>query len=307
MLFPGASERDLRLVLEHFAAHGWARVGRVLDEDGLAALRARADAIMLGEVTYPGLFFQLDSVTGRYEDVAYGKGWEGPSLSYRKVEKLEKDPLFRAFMENALFERIARALVAPEGAIAVYRAVLFNKGAGGGSALPWHQDAGAFWGVDRDPELQIWTALDDAGLDAGCVEVLSGSHHDALATPLGGLVPEAQVFARQAEARKLAVPATAGEALLIHNHLWHRSGVNRTGRPRRAFTVCYMHGATRCLRKKRAPRAFTRLWDSTKTPTTAPPSPPAEETPRAGASSREPLASEPSPCCQERQQHEPRS
>ena len=31
---------------------------------------------------------------------------------------------------------------------------------------------------------------------------------------------------------------------------------NRTDIPRRAFSVCYMSGATRCLRKKRAPRAF---------------------------------------------------
>ncbi len=55
--------------------------------------------------------------------------------------------------------------------------------------LPWHQDGGRFWGLDRDPILQIWTALDDAPVAAGCVEVLPGSHRDGLATPLGGLVP----------------------------------------------------------------------------------------------------------------------
>lgn len=242
--------------------HGWARLGRVLDDEGLAALRQRANAIMLGEVVYPGLFYQLDSASGRYEDVAFGKGWEGPSLAYRKIEKLEKDPLFHAWMENALFERVVRALVASSGDVAVYRAVLFNKAQAGGSVLPWHQDAGKFWGLDRDPELQIWTALDDAGEEAGCLEVLSGSHRDGLATPLGGLVPQNLVAGRHADDRKVAVPAVAGEALLIHNQLWHRSDKNRSGKPRRAFTVCYMHGATRCLRKKRAPREFARLWTS---------------------------------------------
>ncbi len=56
------------------------------------------------------------------------------------------------------------------------------------------------------------------------------------------------------------MPARAGEALLIHNHLWHRSGVNGTALPRRAFTVCYMAAETRCLRRKRAPRSFVRVF-----------------------------------------------
>jgi len=36
------------------------------------------------------------------------------------------------------------------------------------------------------------------------------------------------------------VPARAGEALLLHNYLWHKSGLNTTAEPRRAFTVCFM-------------------------------------------------------------------
>ena len=45
---------------------------------------------MLGRVTYPGLFFQHDTTTGNYQDLEFGKGWQGPSLNYRKIEKLEK-------------------------------------------------------------------------------------------------------------------------------------------------------------------------------------------------------------------------
>jgi hypothetical protein len=48
--------------------------------------------------------------------------------------------------------------------------------------------------------------------------------------------------------------------LLIHNHVWHRSGRTATGKPRRALSVCYMEGATRCRRQKRAPRTFVRLF-----------------------------------------------
>ena len=52
----------------------------------------------------------------------------------------------------------------------------------------------------------------------------------------------------------------AGDCLLIHNHLWHRSGVNRTASPRRAFTVCLMSESIRCVRRKRAPRTFVPLF-----------------------------------------------
>jgi phytanoyl-CoA hydroxylase len=245
-------------VLAHFAEHGYARLGRVMTDEGLSMLRARADDIMLGKITHEGMFFQLDTKTGSYRDLVYGRGYEGPSLDYRKIEKLERDELFRSWIENALFERVGRALI--EGSIVIYRAVLMTKGSTGGTVLPWHQDGGLFWGLDRDPMLQIWTALDDAPVEAGCVEVVPGSHRQGLATPLGGVVPEEHVTSRSANTSSLALPAEAGEAILIHNHVWHRSLVNRTGKPRRAFSVCYMSAATRCTRKKRAPRQFVGVF-----------------------------------------------
>lgn len=252
MLLIDPAAPDLDEPLAHFREHGWARLGKVADPSILEAMRTRADAICLGEITYPGLFFQKDTETGDYDDLTYGKGWEGPSLNYRKVEKLEKDPIFASWIENPFFERVTRALI--PGDIVIYRAVLFNKAKTGGTYLPWHQDGGRFWGIDRDPFVQLWTALDDCSLDAGCVEMLSGTHAAGLATPLGGKVPDAMVAGL--EARAEPVPAEAGEVLLIHNHVWHRSGRNTSGHPRRALTVCYMTAETRCLRTRKAPRTF---------------------------------------------------
>ena len=248
---------DLTRVISHWREHGWARVGTVAGEEALARLRERADDIMLGRVVHEGLFFQGDSETGRYEDLAFGRGWQGPSLSYRKLEKLERDPLFLGWLSNPLFERIARAVLGTE--VSLYRATLFTKSAEGGTELPWHQDGGDFWGLDRAAELQVWTALDDAPVAAGCVEVIDGSHRDGLATALGGTIPE-RVLAARPPRDVLPLPAQAGEVLLIHNHLWHRSGRNTTGRTRRAFTAAYLDGRTRCVRKKRAPRQFLPLF-----------------------------------------------
>jgi phytanoyl-CoA hydroxylase len=249
---------DVDAAVSHWREHGWARLGAVASDETCSLLRARADDIMLGRVVYEGMFFQADSTTGRYEDLAFGRGWEGPSLSYRKIEKLEVDPLFRAWLNGELFERVARAVIGPE--VALYRATLFTKSARGGTDLPWHQDGGDFWGLDRDPELQIWTALDDVPIESGCVEVVDGSHRAGLATPLGGTIPLRVLLEARPEDRALAVPARAGEVLLIHNHVWHRSGRNTTGRPRRAFTVAYMDARTRCVRKKRAPRSFLPVF-----------------------------------------------
>lgn len=261
MLIAGAAQLDIQGPLAELERDGVARLGRVLGDGGLAALRARAEALMLGQVVHAGLFFQLDAVSGRYEDAPLGLGWQGPSLAYRKLEKLEKDPLFRAWLNNPLFERVARSRIA--GDIALYRAIVFNKGAAGGSNVPWHQDGGALWGLSEPPTLQIWTALDDAPTDGGCLEFVPGSHRAGLATALGGVVPPAQVAAAEAEGRAIAVPVAAGESLLIHNWVWHRSGRNRPGQRRLAFSACYMSAATRCLRQRRAPRQFFEAFAPT--------------------------------------------
>jgi len=245
-------------VVAEYRERGYAHVPDVVPRETLEALRARADDLMHGRVVHDGLFFQLDTTTGAYDDLEFGNGWQGPSDNYRKIEKLERDPLFRAWLENEAFERVVRAVVT--GDVAIYRAILMTKAATGGTVLPWHQDAGKFWGLDRDPPIQIWTALDDAPEDGGCVEVLPGSHARGLATPLGGLVPPERAAAADADRRAVKVPARAGDVIVLHNLLWHRSGTNATGKTRRAFSVCYMSAATKCTRKKRAPREFVRVF-----------------------------------------------
>jgi len=253
---------EIERALREWREEGFALLPGVVPEDVLAALRARADDIVLGRVDPAPFFFQHDTDTGRYEDLTDGEGWVGPSTNYRKVEKLERDPIFAAWIASPLLEPLVRAAVGDD--VVLYRAILMNKaarGAGevGGTVLPWHQDAGALWGLDRDPELQLWTALDDAGLDAGCLEIVPRTHVGGRATPLGGKIPDEVAEAARAHERKVRVPAKAGDVVLIHNLVWHGSAANRTERPRRAMSACYMPASTRCVRKKRAPRTFPRV------------------------------------------------
>ncbi len=247
-----AERMDLQGPLAQLETEGYARLGRVLSDAGLAALRARSEDLMLGRVPDPGLFFQMDARTGQYDDA--GLGWRGPSLAYRKIERLEKDERFLAWISNPLFERVARARIA--GGVVLYRAILFNKGEPGGGAIRWHQDGGTLWGLSQEPELQIWTALDDAPVDGGCLEVIPGTHRQGLARPMGGVIPDERLVAERAEERAVPLPVQAGEVVLLHNQLWHRSGPSREGQRRRGFSICYMSATTRCLRKKHTPRAF---------------------------------------------------
>ena len=246
-------------LLAAFARDGYARLGCVVSDEGLAALGTRVDDLMSARVRHDGMFFQHDSPTGRYEDLTFGAGWQGPSSDYRKIEKLELDPVFRAYIGNGVHERIARALI--DGPIALYRAVLFTKSARGGTALPWHQDGGVFWGVAPAPFLQIWTAIDDCPVGGGCLEVLPGSHRDGLATPQGGVITDEALRAADAETRAVPLEARAGESILVHNHLWHRSRRSASGRRRSALSVCLMTASARCLRTRRAPRRFVRVFE----------------------------------------------
>jgi len=264
-LAAGAAERDLAPVIAAYRARGFALLPGVASAAALDALRARADAIMLGEVDPRPFFYQHDAASGRYEDAPLGEGWVGPSRAYRKIEKLERDPVFLGWIENPLFAGVARALVGMD--VALYRAILMTKAARGasgpgGTVLPWHQDAGALWGLDRDPRVQLWTALDDAPAEAGCLVFAPGTHHLGLASPLGGIVPPAVIAQRPEAQDPVLLPARAGDVVLIDNLVWHASGLNTTERPRRGLSVCFMDAATRCTRRRGAPRTFPRVFEA---------------------------------------------
>jgi len=262
-LRPGWDTCDIDKLLDEYRTRGFVHVPGVVSEVGLAAMRARADGLARGEVDHTPFFFQHDAASGRYEDMPLGEGWIGPSPRYRKIEKLERDERFRVWIGNPFFERIAKAVIGDE--VALYRAILMTKApaqgeAAGGTELPWHQDGGRLWGLSEDPELQIWTALDDCPLASGCMRMLVGSHQAGLATPLGGAVPAEVVQREEARYPIEDVPAQAGDVVILHNMLWHASGLNRTAHTRRAFSACYLPTRVTCMRKKKTKRSFPRIW-----------------------------------------------
>ncbi len=100
-------------------------------------------------------------------------------------------------------------------------------------------------GLDRDPLVTIWLALDPATIANGCVQVIPGSHRLGLLSDFGHTLSPEHEKKYCAEDKIEYLELKPGEAVLLHNWALHRSDVNRTDIPRRAFSVCYMDARTR--------------------------------------------------------------
>ena len=241
---------------------GCLKLGKLLNDSDLAALQERIDAIMLGtaNVDYDRLLMQLDSETGQYQDAPIqSKGWKGATLAYRKIQELEIDPLFHAYVERPLFADICRRVYGGATPIACFRAMFMNKPARRGTLLPWHQDA---WvSLDRQPQITLWTALDPATIGNGCVQIIPGSHRLGRINTdhASGFLADDQVTRHCREEDSLYLELEPGEVALLHNWVLHRSDKNGTDVSRRAFSVCYMDGRT----VDSGGAVFTPLWERT--------------------------------------------
>ena len=234
---------------------GFLRLGKVLSDEELSCLQNRIDEIMLGQadVDYDRMLMQLDSQSGSYGDLSsQTKGFKGATLDYRKIQDLEYDPLFLNYMQRPLFREICAEAYGAHASIAVIRAMFMNKPAHKGTVLPWHQDAGDSFGLDRDPIVTVWTALDAATIANGCVQVIPGSHRRGLLSEQGFTITPEQEAEICAPEKIEYLELEPGEAVLLHNWLLHSSDVNKTESPRRAFSVCYIDARSRRIDGKPA-------------------------------------------------------
>lgn len=225
---------------DFYAANGYVKLGRVLTDDELAALQQRIDAVMLGtaDVPYDKMLMQLDGTKTKQS-----RGFKGATLNYRKIQDLERDPVYLDYMRKPIFQDLCRRVYG-EVAISAFRAMFMNKPAGKGTPLRWHQDR--WTALDRDPLVTAWTALDPASIANGCVQVIPGSHQYGLINPSdpSGFLTDEQAT-RHCPAEKIVhLELAAGETVVLHNWLLHSSEVNHTGIARRAFSVCYMDART---------------------------------------------------------------
>jgi phytanoyl-CoA hydroxylase len=112
---------------------------------------------------------------------------------------------------------------------------------------PWHQDA-YYFPFDRTPQVGAWLAVTQATLENGPLWVLPGSHRE----PVHAVEPDPRPGANLGYVEivdhdtraEIPVLLDAGDLLLFHSHLFHRSTDNRSEGMRAAMVYHYAEGGT---------------------------------------------------------------
>lgn len=220
------TDADFKFFEEHgyLILRGHAELGQI------TALRQRVEDLMQGRRRYEGMFFQRES--NRSVTV-----FSGPSNDYRKIKDLEYDAEFLCFIQNETFQAVSRRYISAPAAS--MRAMVMNKPPLCPARVPFHQDISDLWDMSAPPVLTIWTALEDATVANGCLQVIPGSHRFG---KVGGghNVDEAELADIVRRTPPLHIELAAGESIVFFNTLIHGSGPNTLPRSRLAFTLCLM-------------------------------------------------------------------
>ncbi|HIN27710.1 TPA: hypothetical protein EYM82_02365, partial [Candidatus Poribacteria bacterium] len=93
---------------EHFDNEGYVRIGQIASNQLLADIQQRMDDIMLGKapLDYDQIMMQLDREPGTGKPGPQSTGHKGATLLYRKIQKLEYDPVFLSYMQNPVFQEV---------------------------------------------------------------------------------------------------------------------------------------------------------------------------------------------------------
>lgn len=118
----------------------------------------------------------------------------------------------------------------------------FGKPAFEGSVTPWHQDNG-FQHYEPPESLMLWLALRDVDEEMGCVRFAKGSHKLGVVPHVpSGVIGFSQTVETPPDTAvfpEVKAVMWRGGISLHHCNTFHRSGANKTPRPRPAISVNY--------------------------------------------------------------------
>lgn len=157
------------------------------------------------------------------------------------------DPIFRMFTrENPRVAQVVSEVLQLRNPTPVQSMLMFKQPCIDNIVSP-HQDATYLHTEPHDTCIGFWIALQDAdSRDKGCLEVVPGSHRDGLRELMildpetGG--PETKFVVLNGnvqcpeDSTYVPLPVQAGDAVVFHGALWHRSGRNVGAATRLAYT-----------------------------------------------------------------------
>jgi non-heme Fe2+,alpha-ketoglutarate-dependent halogenase len=155
-------------------------------------------------------------------------------------------------------------LIGPD--IRLFHLTVWPKDANSGAYVSWHQDA-TYFALDPICHVTAWVALTDAPIEAGCMEVVPGSHklgqlrHGEMQDP-ENLLSRGQELAVDVDRSKTAfMPVKAGQFSLHHTHLVHNSRPNRSSDRRIGLGISYIPTHARCTAPSRVTAMLVRGQD----------------------------------------------
>ncbi|NQU38613.1 MAG: phytanoyl-CoA dioxygenase family protein [Lentisphaerae bacterium] len=102
----------------------------------------------------------------------------GKTMGLRKIqEAYQVEPAFREVMAQDKLLDIVEDLIGPN--IYYHSSKLMCKPGNGGRRKPWHQDF-AYWSGMQPNQVTVWTAVDKATTENGCMQLIPGSHKRGL-------------------------------------------------------------------------------------------------------------------------------
>lgn len=229
---------------DFFRDQGYLNLGRVLDDQRLAELRAIADEeLARAQSDAPGQWDLLEKTA------------QARPAVFRLSRVMARHPAFQAVAQDERVAEAVRALAGPDAVVCINRHnMMVVKAPRVGRQIDWHQD-GVNWSNARMVSFMVF--LDDAGVENGCLEVIPGAHKFGLFRTVTTSVGEAMDVNDPAQAALIrqAVPlcARAGDGLFFHSALPHFSKANASERFRRNLTFAYVSDADRTLAAGKAP------------------------------------------------------
>ena len=178
-------------------------------------------------------------------EAALARPEAAPEEQLSKLFRVHRDEsVFREFACDGRLLDIVAGLLGPELDCFLSQFIFKLPGALG---QPWHQDA-FYFPFDRGPQVGVWLAVTEAREDNGPLWVLPGSHRE----PVHRVVPDRREHAPfgyfeivdHDTSAALPVLMQAGDLLVFHSHLMHRSTDNGSQQMRAAMVYHYACAGT---------------------------------------------------------------
>lgn len=118
-------------------------------------------------------------------------------------------------------------------------------------ATPWHQDNGVVTeDADETPMITAWFPICDAPTEAGCLQLIPGSHRQQLICHCPDKNGELSIPDKLLPQEKtMPIPMRAGDILFLHRRICHASLPNLSSGVRWSFDLRYIPAGSRSGRK----------------------------------------------------------